>query len=159
VLNNVNLGTNVQTLNIGTSGTTQPAANNQGGGTTPSGVAGAASQTCRTPRLSMSLARKPLRITKGGTAVLQRNRRYLFRGRLTCVINGKRRSAPKRARVDLFNILSNKRTLEKAGTTVRAKGNLTIILSYRSSRTIRFRFTSNDGQRSQVSIRVKVERK
>ena len=29
--------------------------------------------------------------------------RYRYRGRLTCVIKGKRQSAPKRTRIDLFN--------------------------------------------------------
>jgi hypothetical protein len=42
---------------------------------------------------------------------------------------------------------------------VAGKGRISIILSYRSSRTIIFRFTSTDGQRSQVSIKVRVQKK
>ena len=66
--------------------------------------------------------------------VLQRGKRYRFNGRLTCVINGKRRSAPKRTRIDILNTVG-KRTFEKPGTTIRDKGRLTVILAYRSSRT------------------------
>jgi hypothetical protein len=157
--NNVNLGTNTQTLNIGTNGTTNPNVN--GTNNTPtggnSGVAGANAQQCKTPRLSMSLSQKPLRVSKG-SPVLQYGKRYRFNGRLTCVINGKRQSAPKRARVDVLNKIG-KKTYAKAGTTVRDRGKLTIILAYKSSRTITFRFTNSDGKRSQVSIKVKVEKK
>ena len=98
-----------------------------------------------------------MRITRG-VPVLQYGKRYRFNGRLTCVINGKRKSAPKRARVDIFNKVG-KKTVEKAGTTVRDKGRLTVILSYKSSRSISFRFTNTDGQRSTVTIKVKVEKK
>jgi hypothetical protein len=98
-----------------------------------------------------------MRISKG-VPVLQYGKRYRFNGRLTCVINGKRKSAPKRARVDILNKVG-KKTYEKAGTTVRDSGKLTVILSYKSSRTITFRFTNTDGQRSTVSIKVKVEKK
>jgi hypothetical protein len=156
VLNNVDLGKSSQTLNIGTSGTTTPTpnANNNGGS---GGVAGATAQSCRSPRLSFSLSNKPMRISKG-VPVLQYGKRYRFNGRLTCVINGKRKAAPKRARVDILNKVG-KKTVEKAGTTVRDKGRLTIILSYKSSRTVTFRFTNSDGQRSTVNIKIKVEKK
>jgi hypothetical protein len=156
--NNPYLGTNTQTLSIGTTGTTTPNANNNTTGNGGSGgVAGASAQSCRSPRLSFSLSNKPMRISKG-VPVLQYGKRYRFNGRLTCVINGKRKSAPKRARVDILNKIG-KKTIEKAGTTVRDKGRLTVILSYKSSRTISFRFTNSDGQRSTVSIKVKVEKK
>ena len=38
-------------------------------------------------------------------------------------------------------------------------GKLTVILAYKSSRTVIFRFTSSDNKRSQVSIKIKVEKK
>jgi hypothetical protein len=157
VANNVNLGTNTQTLSIGTSGSTTPNVVANTNTTSQGGVAGSSSQNCNTPRLSFSLSQKPMRISKG-VPVLQSGKRYRFNGRLTCVINGKRRSAPKRARVDITNKVG-KKTLDKAGTTVRDNGKLTVILAYKSSRTITFRFTNSDGKRSQVSIKVKVEKK
>jgi hypothetical protein len=154
--NNPDLGKSSQELSIGTSGTTTPnATTNASGGS--GGVAGASAQSCRSPRLSFSLSNKPMRISKG-VPVLQYGKRYRFNGRLTCVISGKRKSAPKRARVDILNKIG-KKTYEKAGTTVRDSGKLTVILSYKTSRTISFRFTNTDGQRSTVSIKVKVEKK
>jgi hypothetical protein len=154
ILKNVNLGTSTQTLNIGTSGVLTPPTPSRNTNNN-SGVAGAQSQSCRSPRLSFALAQKPLRVSRG-RPVLLKNKRYRFAGRLTCVINGKRRSAPKRTRVDIFNKVGRK-TTEKPGTTVADKGRLSIILAYPSSRTIIFRFTNSDGRRSQVSIKVKVE--
>ena len=41
----------------------------------------------------------------------------------------------------------------------RNSGNLTVILAYKSSRLITFRFTNSDGQRSQVRIKVTVAKK
>ena len=90
--------------------------------------------------------------------MLRRGTRYRFSGRLTCVINGKRRSAPKRTRVDIFDTIG-KRTVETAGTTAARGGKLSIILAFRSSRTLTFRFTGTDGQRSQVKIRLRVVKK
>jgi hypothetical protein len=154
VLNKIDLGTHTQTLSIGTSGLQEnPSPNNGNSG----GVGGATSSSCRSPRLSFSLDQKPMRVSKG-VPVLQYGKRYRFTGRLTCVVNGKRRSAPKRTRVDIFNKIG-KKTYDKRGTTVGASGRLRIILSYKSSRTIIFRHTNANGQRSQVSIKVKVERK
>jgi hypothetical protein len=158
IANNVNLGTNTQTLSIGTSGSTTPNANaNNNANNNNGGILGASSQNCKTPRLSFSLSQKPLRVSNG-VPVLQSGKRYRFNGRLTCVINGKRQSAPKRARIDILNKIG-KKTYTKAGTTVRDKGKLTVILAYKSSRTITFRFTNSDGKRSTVSIKVKVEKK
>ena len=74
------------------------------------------------------------------------------------MVNNRRRSAPKRTRIDILNTVG-KRTMEKAGTTIRNSGNLTVILAYKSSRLITFRFTNSDGQRSQVRIRVRVARR
>jgi hypothetical protein len=157
VLNTLPANTPTQTLSIGTSGITQQGgSNNQGGG---GGVAGASSQQCRSPRLSVFLAQKPLRVRRG-LPVLRSGKRYRFNGRLTCVINGRRRSAPKRTRIDILNTVGKrKRTIEKAGTTIRNKGRLTVILAYKSSRLITFRFTNSDGQRSQVRIRIRVAKR
>ena len=157
IANNVNLGQSSQTLSIGTSGNSTPnvVANTNNGG--KSGVAGSSSQNCTTPRLSFSLSQKPMRISKG-VPVLQSAKRYRFNGRLTCVINKKRRSAPKGARVEITNKIG-KKTYTKTGTTVRSDGKLTIILSYKTSRTVTFRFTNSDGKRSTVSIKIKVEKK
>jgi hypothetical protein len=156
LLNNPNLGQSSQQLSIGTSGlATQPGSTNTNTGS--GGVAGATSTQCSSPRLSVELSQKPMRVAKG-VPVLQRSKRYLFRGRLTCVVNGKRQSAPKRARIDLQNKVG-KKTTDVSGTTVASKGAFKIILSYTKSRTLIFRFTNSEGKRAQVSIKIKVEKK
>ena len=118
---------------------------------------GASSTQCNSPRLSVVLAQKPVRVSKG-VPVLRYNQRYRFTGRLTCVINGKRQSAPKRARIDLLNTVG-KKTSDKSGTTVASKGAFAIILSYTSSRTLTFRFTNSEGKKAEVKIKIKVEKK
>jgi hypothetical protein len=156
ILNNPNLGQSSQQLSIGTSGiATTPGATNNGNNN--GGVAGASSTQCSSPRLSAELAQKPMRVTKG-TPVLQKSKRYLFKGRLTCVVNGKRQSAPKRARIDLQNKVG-KKTTDVSGTTIASKGAFKIILSYRSSRSLIFRFTNSEGKVAKVTIKIKVEKK
>ena len=103
----------------------------------------------------MVLAQKPLRVSKG-RPVLRANKRYRFTGRLTCVVNGNRRLGAQ-ARSHRPAQHGRQETIEKSGTTVRAKGAFQIILAYPSSRLITFRFTNSDGQRSQVRIRVSAE--
>jgi hypothetical protein len=156
ILNNPDLGTATRQLSIGTAGinagTTPNGANNNNGG-----VAGATATSCRSPRLSMVLAEKPLRVKKG-VPVLKYNKRYKFTGRLTCVINNKRRSAPKRTRVDILSTIG-KKTTEGPGTTTSTSGKISVILAYTKSRTLVFRFTNADGQRSQVRIKVTVAKK
>jgi len=163
ILNNPYLGVSSQTLSIGTSGIivpTTPPTNPPGGGGGGGGggaVTPAQAQSCSSPRLSAILASKPVPVSKG-VPVLRYRHRYRFTGRLTCVVNGKRKSAPKRTRIDLFTKIG-KRTAEKSGTTIRDKGRFSMIVAYPSSRTLTFRFTNAAGKRSQVSIKVKVEKK
>ena len=63
ILNKVDLGTNVQQLNIGTSGVQTPQGQNNNNNN--SGVLGAQAQNCNSPRLSFALAQKPMRVSKG----------------------------------------------------------------------------------------------
>jgi hypothetical protein len=156
VLNTLPVNTPTQQLSIGTSGIVIPQENQPSPG--PSGgVAGSLSSQCRSPRLSVFLDQKPLRVRRG-VPVLKAGKRYRFSGRLTCVINGRRRSAPKRTRIDILNTVG-KKTVRKPGTRIRDKGRLSVVLSYRSSRVIIFRFTNSNGQRSQVRIRIRVAKR
>jgi hypothetical protein len=135
--------------NANTNGTTQQGDSN-GGVKDASGTS-----TCNAPKLSMFLSQKPLRVTKGGRAVLAKGKRYRFTGRLTCVVKGKRVSAPSSTRIDVANVLAGKR-VGKGGATVRAKGKITLILAYSSSRTIEFSYRSATGRLSRVRINVQV---
>jgi hypothetical protein len=143
------------TLTIGSGDTTDLGGAQGGSGS--GGVAGAgANSGCRSPKLSMFLAQKPLRITKG-VAVLAKGRRYRFTGRLTCLVKGKRVSAPANTKIDVHNVVKGK-TIRKGGATVRTKGKITLILAYQSSRAIEFSYRSDDGKLSKVRIRVLVAR-
>ena len=115
------LGSPTQTLSIGSSSIVapepQPNVNpNQ------NGSQGNAATACRSPRLSVSLGQKPLRVSKC-VAVLQYGKRYRFEGRLTCVVNGRRISAPKRTKVQLLNKVG-KKTVTKTGPKHRRQGSL-----------------------------------
>jgi hypothetical protein len=144
-------------LQIGSGNTTQQngsgSTNNNGSG----GVAGESTTSCNSPRLSMELSQKPLKVSKG-VPVLVSGKRYRFRGKLTCLVGTHRKSAPAKTAVELFNTIG-KRTYRKGGATVRNAGAITMILSYKSSRTLVFRYTNPDGRRSQVKLKIKVVKK
>ncbi len=75
------------------------------------------------------------------------------------MVNGRRISAPKRTKLQLLNKVG-KKTVTKTGPRIADKGRFKISLKYpRGSRTLIFRFTNSTGQRSQVSIKIKTEKK
>ena len=152
------LGSSTQELRIGSGSAIAPDPQPNG---KPPGTGGAGSiraGTCRSPRLSVTLAQKPLRVTRNAV-VLRYGKRYRFTGRLTCVVNGRRISAPKRTKVELLNKVG-KKTVRKTGPKIADKGRFKISLKYPvGSRTLTFRFRNAGGQRSQVSIKIKVEKK
>jgi len=106
------------------------------GGTPVTPSAGAASG-CRSPSLSMMLDQRPLRF-EDGVAVLAAGRKYRFRGRLTCRIDGHRRPAPRGM-------------LVTPGAKVRADGRIVVRVASRSSRVITFRVRGAD-----VAVRIPV---
>jgi hypothetical protein len=155
IVNHPNLGANTATLNIQSGASSQNNGSQNGasnGGT--GGVKGASATSCSSPKLSMELSQKPLRVSHGHP-VLKKGKRYRFRGRLTCLVGNKRHSAARSSRIDLLNIVG-KHTVRKGGTTVRAAGKITIILSEKSSRTLVFRYTNADGKTSQVKLKIQV---
>jgi hypothetical protein len=143
-------------LSIGSDPTAEPAApgpaTNHGGG-----VQGANETSCRSPRLSMSLSQKPLRVSHG-VPVLLKNKRYRFTGRLTCLVGNKRRSAPKGTRIQVRNTVHRK-TVSKPSGKVGSGGKIRLILKYPSSRTIEFRFTNADHKTSKVRIKVRISQR
>jgi hypothetical protein len=149
-------GSPTATLDIGSSGGVQtPGAQNPA---KPGGaVEGASATSCRSPRLSMFLDQKPLRVSKG-VPVLLKNKKYRFTGRLTCLVGSKRRSAVKGGKISLRNVVGRK-TVTKPGTKVKAGGKITLILRYSSSRTLEFRYTNGEGKTSKVRIKVRIAQK
>ena len=105
-----------------------------------------------------SMSRADLRPESKGTPVVKYKKKYTFTGRLTCVINGKRQSAPKRTKVSLLNKVG-KKTVRKPNTSIRAKGAVNVKLAFVSSRTVTFRYTNPGGQKSEVKIKVRVTKK
>jgi len=150
------LGSATQTLSIGSGSVLgdQPQAN----ANRTNGTKGSQATSCSSPRLSVSLRQKPVRVTKT-VVVLQSGKRYRFEGRLSCLVNRRRVSAPKRTKLQLLNRVG-KRTVTKTGPRIATKGRFKISLKYpKGSRTLIFRYTSPNKQRSQVSIKIKVEKK
>jgi hypothetical protein len=143
-------------LSIGSDPTAAPAAP---GPKPPSGggVQGANETSCKSPRLSMSLSQKPLRVSHG-VPVLLKNKRYRFTGRLTCLVGKKRRSAPKGTRIQVRNTVHRK-TVRKPSGKVGSGGKIRLILKYPSSRTIEFRFTNGDKKTSKVRIKVRISQR
>ena len=152
------LGSLTAELSIGSSSVDIP---QQNPGTGSGGaVGGAQNSACRTPRLSVSLRSKPLRISNNRPVLLAK-KGYRFEGRLTCVVNGKRRSAPKSTRIEVLNKVGRK-TVSKPATRLRAAGKLNVVLktpNVSGGRTLIFRYRNASGQRSQVSIRVLITKR
>jgi hypothetical protein len=110
---------------------------------------------CPRPQLSMALDQRPLRVSHG-RPVLRAKGRYRFRGRLTCRAGKVRHSAARGVPVEVLNRVG-RRTFGVTGATTTTGGRLTLILSYRSSRTLIFRHRSTSGT-SQVRIPITVVR-
>jgi hypothetical protein len=143
-------GSSSATLSVGSSVPTPQAGG--GGGGSNGGVESASAGSCTSPKLSMVLDQRPLRI-RHGVPVLVADKRYRFTGRLTCVVNGRRVSAPKRTRIAVLAIVHG-RSVSKGRATVGAKGKIVFRLASPSSRTLEFRFTAPDGKVTRVRIKI-----
>ena len=143
-------GSSTATLTIGSGVPAPPPQGGNRGG----GVSGASASSCVKPKLSMRLSQKPLRIRKG-VPVLKKGKRYRFTGRLTCLVDHRRVSAPKRTRIELRQIVHGRSHLKGRGT-VGAHGKVVVRFSVPSSRTLEFRFTTPDKKVTRVRIKVRV---
>ena len=163
------LGSNTVTIGIG-SGGGPPEGGPPGGGKGGKGgnggrgeVSGTSSSTvCRSPLLAMRLVSRPLRYAKvkqGRIPVLRARRNYTYRGRLTCLLRGRRVSAPTGTVVHvLYKIGRHPARRSDRGTMTVHKGNLRAILgySYTTARTIVFRYGAIDGELVQVTIPIEI---
>jgi hypothetical protein len=134
-------------------GNGQPSNN---GGPGPGIIGGNGSVACESPRLSVRLAQRPVRRSKHGVPVLRRAKRYLFRGRLTCLRNGSRVAAPNNAVVHI--VVRWKRTWERNGTTVR-RGRIEVIQRFYRAKAVIFRYVPKAGRPVQVRLRILVTRR
>jgi hypothetical protein len=124
----------------------------------PGGVTPGAGPSCRSPRLSMRLADRPLRYRRG-VPVLKRGKAYRYAGKLTCRIDGRRRPAPRGMKVGVRNRLRAGWTVVKPAIEVRKAGEIVARLAYRSSRTIIFRVRGAGGELVRVRIPIRVVRR
>jgi hypothetical protein len=122
-----------------------------GGPGGPSGPSG-----CAAPRLSMFLAQRPLRIRRG-VPVLAAGRKYRFRGRLTCVIDGRRKAAPRGTLVQVRD-RRKRRTIERPAARVKTGGAIVAKLAHRRSCTVVFRIRGAGGHMVSVRIPIRVVR-
>jgi len=124
-----------------------------GGNGGQGGVQGANQSSCTSAKLSMLLSQKPVRISHR-VPVLYKNKKYRFTGRLTCLVRGKRISAAKRTKVEIYAIVK-RRTVHKATARVASGGKITLRLASPSARTLEFRFKGADGKTARVRIKIK----
>jgi hypothetical protein len=146
------VSTSSVTVTVG-SGAISPGPPSGGGGPPP--PAGD-DRGCASPRLSMFLAQTPLGFRRG-VPVLAAGRRYRYQGRLTCRVDGRRRSAPRGTRVEVRNRLRG-RTFVKPALKVRDQGLILARLAYPSSRVVVFRVRATGGELVSVRIPIRVVR-
>jgi len=150
-VNNANPNHPTADLTIGSSvSNPEPQTGGNGG---QGGVEGAGQSSCTSAKLSMLLSQKPVRISHR-VPVLYKNKKYRFTGRLTCLVKGKRVSAAKRTKVEIYAIVKG-RTVHKGTARVASGGKLTIRLASPSARTLEFRFKGADGKTARVRIKIK----
>jgi hypothetical protein len=152
VLNRQPTSTSTVTVSVGGgSKKPQPGPGGLGGPAGPSETSG-----CASPRLSMFLAQRPLRV-KRGVPVLAAGRKYRFRGRLTCVINGRRKAAPRGTLVQVRDRRKG-RTIERPAARVKTGGAVVVKLAHRRSCTVVFRIRGAGGHVVSVRIPIRVVR-
>jgi hypothetical protein len=120
---------------------------------------------CRSPRLKMRLARRPLWHTRPRhVPVLRFRQRYLFKGRLTCRAEGRRVPAPNGTPVKVFYRIweltfkrhrGPVRKVRKGAIRVHKGGRLRVRLGFPTGRTIIFRYRrANALARSKLRVAV-----
>jgi hypothetical protein len=145
-----------------TIGVASKSAGDSGGG----GGKGGGRPPCRQPKLRMRLAQRPLwRTRPGRLPVLRFRRLHLYRGHLSCILDGKRVSAPDGARVEIFYRIWRRSfrkrrgpiTVKKGAIGVR-DGRLQVRLGFLSGRTIIFRYRSPGGGEARSKLRIAIAR-
>jgi hypothetical protein len=130
------------------------------------GKGGGKGPPCHRPKLKMRLAKRPLwRTRPGRLPVLRFRHRHLYRGRLTCMVGGKRVSAPDGAKVQIYYRIWRRSfrkhrgpiTVRKGAIRVRG-GRLRVRLGFLSGRTIVFRYRSPEGEAASVKLRIAIAR-
>jgi hypothetical protein len=155
-------GSSTITITVGNQGSSSSSSAAAGGvlGSFSSLTPGGTPVACQLPELSMRLTSKPLRYAKVGkhrVPVLLARRHYVYRGRLTCLVNNHRVSAPTGIALRvLYKIGGHTYYASGRGTMTVHSGQLRAILGYFNSRTIIFRYKPGNGEFAQVKIPIEI---
>ena len=123
-------------------------------GTSGEGTGG--SPSCNAPKLAMRLASKPLRHDARHRPVLRARHLYLYKGTMTCLLAGKRVSAPTGTIIRVYHTVKGRTVRSGRGTMTVHRGRLSALLSYPSSTTIVFRYRQSDGPLLLVKLPIAV---
>jgi hypothetical protein len=145
--------TSTVTVTIGSGKVSGPSGSKPPGG----GGGGGEEKGCASPQLDVFLASKPLGIRRG-TPVLLAGRKYRFRGRLTCRIDGKRKAAPRGTAVQL-RLLARGRVVATKRLAVGRRGRLSARLAFARSRVLVFRIRGAGGNLVRVGLPIRVVRR
>ncbi|PTL55459.1 hypothetical protein [Paraconexibacter algicola] len=109
---------------------------------------------CLSPRLTMALSQRPASRDRRGVPIFKKGRRYRFRGKLTCLSNGKRVIAPRGTAIEVVNRIGG-RAVSKSGASVRTRGEITWFnpANY-TTREIEFRYRPRTGAAARVTQRI-----
>lgn len=109
---------------------------------------------CLSPRLTMVLSQRPASRDRRGVPIFKKGRRYRFRGKLTCLSNGKRVIAPRGTAIEVVNRIGGK-AVSKSGASVRTRGEITWFnpANY-TTREIEFRYRPRTGSAARVTQRI-----
>ncbi|MFI4878603.1 MAG: hypothetical protein ACHP9U_07190, partial [Steroidobacterales bacterium] len=102
------------------------------------------------------LASKPLRYARHHVPVLRARHPYRYSGALTCLLAGRRVSAPNGTVVQVLYTIGRRTSRSGRGTMTVHRGRLSAILRYPSSRTIVFRYRPAGKVLAQVKLPVAV---
>lgn len=160
-------GTNKVTLGIGGPGNSSSGGSSGSGGVagfTASGGGSSSGTTgggggCPSPLLTMRFASRAVRYTRRGRVpVLLYDRRYRYRGTLTCLPTGshKRVSAPDGTLVQALTVIGHRVLKTGRGTMTIHHGQFSAYLKYTRPVTVLFRFQEPDGELLQVKIPIQI---
>lgn len=121
-----------------------------GGGALPPAQAGRA---CVQPRLSAMMATRPAGV-HGSRVRVRRGTTVYFRGRVTCLVNGRRVAPPAGTQVRVSNLRARGRVVDARRPVLRRDGTFRWFQTRVTTRTLRFSIVGVPVRRAQVTFRL-----
>lgn len=123
----------------------------------PFGGASGVGSGCASPQLSAMLTSRPLHMSRHGVPVLSIRRAYLFTGRLTCVVKGRRVGAPDGTAVRIRGAF-RRRYAGRTGVALYHGGRFRLLLKLQKSQRLQFYYGAGRSLQL-VSIAVNIARR